>query len=323
MPSFPGIIVRNWRLKLTALALAVVLWVTMRLTDDRIGRLDIASVDVRVVHVHRDWFLRQPPSPPAVEMSVTGPLRDILRVAMSRPTIEIRVDSVLREDTVLTLVPDWVTDVDRSSVTIDNFRPSSVRLLLERNKEEEIPVTVRLTGELPDSLAMVSEPRANLLFTGVRGAASAVDALETVFLLPFDLGGVTGSGRFEVALDTTGLGGLVVSPMSATLTVEVAPMRSRVLALPVQWPGAGADLVTDPAVVNVTLYGAGTLLESVDTAATRVVVDGAAEAVRLAVEENGEARAALRLTGVPARLRGEIETDSVTVRGTGGPAPRG
>ena len=318
MPSFPGIIVRNWRLKLTALALAVVLWVTMRLTDDRIGRLDISSVEVRVVDVHRDWFLRQPPSPPAVEMSVTGPLRDILRVAMSSPKIEIRVDSVLREDTVLTLVPDWVTDVDRSSVTIENFRPSSVRLLLERNKEEEIPVTVRLTGELPDSLALVAEPRANLLFTGVRGAASAVDALETVFLLPFDLGGVTGSGRFEVALDTTGLGGLVVSPMSATLTVEVAPMRSRVLALPVEWPGAGADLALDPAVVNVTLYGAETLLDAVDPAATRVVVDGAAEAVRSAVEENGEARVPLRLTGVPARVRGEIGADSVTVRGTGG-----
>ena len=317
--SFPGIIVRNWRLKITALTLAVVLWVTMRLTDDRIDLLSISNVEVRVEHVHRDWFLRQPPSPPAVEMSVTGPLRDILRVAMSRPTIVIRVDSVLKEDSVLTLIPDWVTDVDRSSVTIENFRPSSVRLVFERNKEEEIPVTVRLTGELPDSLAMVAEPRANLLFTRVRGAASAVDALETVFLEPFDLSGVTGPGRFEVALDTAGLGGLVVNPRSATLTVEVAPMRSRVLAIPVEWPGADPELVLESAVVNVTLFGAEELLMGADTAALRVLVGVEAAAVRGAVEEDGEARVPVSLIGVPAWVRGVVEVDSVTVRGAGGP----
>ena len=317
--SFSGIIVRNWRLKITALTLAVVLWVTMRLTDDRIDLLSISNVEVRVEHVHRDWFLRQPPSPPAVEMSVTGPLGDILRVAMSRPTIVIRVDSVLKEDSVLTLIPDWVTDVDRSSVTIENFRPSSVRLLFERNKEEEIPVTVRLRGELPDSLAMVAEPRANLLFTRVRGAASVVDALETVFLEPFDLGGVTGPGRFEVALDTAGLGGLVVNPRSATLTVEVAPMRSRVLAVPVEWPGADPELVLESTVVNVTLFGAEELLMGADTAALRVLVGVEAATVRGAVEEDGEARVPVSLIGVPAWVRGVVEVDSVTVRGAGGP----
>lgn len=319
MSSFPGILLRNWRLKITALTLAVVLWVTMRLTDDRIGRVDLSSVEVRVEHVHRDWFLRQPPSPPTVEMSVTGPVGDILRVAMSRPTIAIRVDSVFREDSVLTLNPDWVTDVDRSSVSIENIRPSSVRLLFERNKEEEIPVTVRLTGELPDSLALVAEPRANLLFTGVRGAASVVDALETVFLEPFDLGGVAGPGRFEVALDTAGLGGLVVNPTSATLTVEVGPKRARVLALPVEWPGADPDLVLESSVVNVTLYGAEELLAEADTATLRVLVDADAATVRGAVEEDGEARIPLSLIGVPAWVRGVLEVDSVTVRGSGGP----
>ena len=319
MSAFPGTLLRNWRLKITAFALAVVLWVTMQLTDDRIDRLTISSVEVRVEHVHRDWFLVQPPSPSAVEMSVTGPLRDILRVSMSRPTIEIRVDTVAREDVVLTLSPDWVTDVDRSSVTIENFRPSSVRLLLERNKEEEIPVTVRLTGQLPDSLALVAEPRANLLFTRVRGAASVVDALETVFLEPFDLSGVTGPGRFEIALDTAGFGGLVVNPTSATLTVDVASMRSRVLALPVVWPGADAELVLESAVVNVTLYGAEELLAGADTAALRVLVDADATVVRSEVEEDGEARVPLSLVGVPTWVRGELEVDSVTVRGAGGP----
>lgn len=313
--SFPGILVRNWRLKITALALAVLLWVTMRLTDDRIDRLSIPGVEVRVEHVHRDWFLRQPPSPASVQMSVTGPVGDILRVAMSRPAIVIRVDTVAKEDTVLTLIHDWVTNIDRSSVDIENFQPSTVRLLFERNQEEEIPVSVRLTGELPDSLAMVSEPRANLLFTRVRGPASQVDALETVFLEPFDLSHITGTGRFEVPLDTTGLGGLVVNPTTATLSVEVATRRSRVLApLPVEFRGADGTLEPDPAWVGVTLFGADEVLNRVDTTGIRVWIGAEAAAVRAVVAQEGLARVPLVLDGLPARVEGTVEVDSVTVR---------
>jgi len=315
-----GLLVRNWRLKITALALAVMLWVTMRLTDDRTDRLTIPGVAVRVEHVHRDWFLRQPPSPAAVRMSVSGPVGDILRAAMSRPAIVIRVDSVSKEDTVLTLTHDWVTNIDRNSVNVENFQPSTVRLLFERNQEEEIPVSVRLAGEVPDSLALVAEPRANLLFTRVRGPASQVDALETVFLEPFDLDRLTGPGRFEVPLDTAGLGGLVVNPTMATLTVEVAARRSRVLApVPVEFPDAGANLELDPAMVAVTLYGAEAVLNRADTTGIRVRVAEDAAAVRAEAAQDRPVRVPLVLSGLPAWVEGAVEPDSVTVLGAGVP----
>ena len=318
--SFPGLVLRNWRLKIAALALAALLWVTMRLSDNRVDRLDIPSVEVRVEHVHRDWFLRQAPLPSTVQMSVSGPIGEILRAAMSQPAIVIRVDSVLDEDSVLTLIPDLVSNVDRSSVIIEDFAPSSVRLLFERNKEEEIPVSVRLTGELPDSLAMVSEPRANLLFTRVRGAASIVDVLETVFLESFDLGQLTGSGRFDVPLDTGGLGSLAVNPTTATLIVNVATRRSRVLSpLGIDFAGAGDDLVLEPASVNVILYGAEEVLNQTDTAAVRVRVNADAASVRRALEENGEVRVPLAVSGLPVWVEGVADTDSVTIRGAGTP----
>ena len=312
--SLSGLIVRNWRLKISALALAVLLWVTMRLTDDRTARLTIPDVEVRVEQVHRDWFLKAPPLPPTVQMSVSGPQGELVRVAMSQPAMVIRVDSVLGEDSVVTLIPDWVSNVDRSSVTIENFAPSSVRLLFERNKEEEIPVSVRLSGALSDSLAMVAEPRANLLFTRVRGAASLVDELETVFLELFDLGGVTESGRFDVALDTTGLGGLAVNPVSATLTVEVASKQSRVVALTVAIPGGGNDLVVDPATVPVTLYGAGEVLARVDSSALSLRVVPTAEELRRTLEEVEDARVPVALSGLPQWVEGVVEPDSVSVR---------
>ena len=306
-------IVRNWRLKIAALALAVLLWVTMRLTDDRVSRLTIPDVEVRVEQVHRDWFLKEAPLPQTVQMSVSGPQGELVRVAMSQPAMVIRVDSVLSEDSVVTLIPDWVSNVDRSSVTIENFAPSSVRLLFERNKEEEIPVSVRLRGSLPDSLAMVSEPRANLLFTRVRGAASVVDELETVFLEPFDLSRLTGSGRFDVALDTAGLGGLAVNPVSATVSVEVAPKQSRVVTLQVAVPGGG-DLVVDPDTVAVTLYGAGELLARMDSAALGLRVVTAVDELLRLLEEAEDVRVPIALSGIPQWIEGVVGSDSVSVR---------
>ncbi len=306
-------IVRNWRLKIAALALAVLLWVTMRLTDDRVSRLTIPDVEVRVEQVHRDWFLKEAPLPQTVQMSVSGPQGELVRVAMSQPAMVIRVDSVLSEDSVVTLIPDWVSNVDRSSVTIENFAPSSVRLLFERNKEEEIPVSVRLRGSLPDSLAMLSEPRANLLFTRVRGAASVVDELETVFLEPFDLSRLTGSGRFDVALDTAGLGGLAVNPVSATVSVEVASKQSRVVTLRVAVPDGG-DLVVDPDTVAVTLYGAGELLARMDSAALGLRVVTAVDELLRLLEEAEDVRVPIALSGIPQWIEGVVGSDSVSVR---------
>ena len=317
--SLSGFIVRNWRLKIAAFVLAVLLWVTMRLSDDRVSRLSIPGVEVRVEQVHRDWYLRQAPLPPTVEMSVSGPIGELLRVAMSQPAIVVRVDSVLKEDSVLTLIPDWVSNVDRSSVTIENFAPSSVRLFFERNKEEEIPVSVRLVGTLPDSLAMVNEPRANLLFARVRGAASSVDALETVFLEPFDLGALTGPGRFDVPIDTAGLGELVVSPTTATLTVDASTRTTRVLMSMVELAGAGDDLAVEPVSVAVTLYGAEELLGAVDSAAVRVLVGAEAGELRRQLEENEAVRVPLTLSGLPRWVEGTLGVDSVTVGGSGTP----
>ena len=312
--ALPGILARNWRLKISALVLAAILWVTMRLSDDRPERLAIPAVEVRVEHVHRDWYLAEAPSPSAVQMSVSGPLGDILRVAMSRPRVAIRVDSVASADSVLTLVRDWVTGVDRNKVTIEDLHPSTVRLSFGRIKEEEIPVSVRLTGELPEALALTGRPRANLLFVNVRGPAPQVDALQTVFLAPFDLSRLEGAGKFDVAVDTVGLEGLALSPNTATLTVDAAPKRTRALApLEIALPAGAASLVLEPAVATVTLVGAGEVLERVEETAIGVRVATDAEAMLAAIGEHGQARVALEVYGLPAFVAAEISPDSATV----------
>jgi len=307
--SLSSVITRNWRLKLAALTLAVLLWITLRLSDDRVSRLEIPAVAVRVDQVASDWRLQGEPSPSTVDMTVTGPMRDLLRVAMAAPVVVVPLDSVPTEDLVLELAPDWVWNVDQSSVIVEDFAPSSVRLIFERIKVDDIPVTPRLIGRLPDSLALVAEPRTNLLFAQVRGSASEIDALQTVFLEPFDLRSVTGSGPIEVAVDTTRLAGLDVTPRVATLLVEVATRETQVVGpVPVEIVGGGDDLVAEPAAVNVRLSGAGVLLDGSE--ATSVLVNVPADSLetqRLAVEVHGLA----------LFVDGTAEPDSITVRQTG------
>ncbi len=318
--SLTGIVTRNWRLKTAALAVAVVLWVTIRLSDQSVSLLTIPDVEVRVEHLDPDWVPSRPPAPARVEMTVTGPMNELFRAAMAEPVVVIPVDSVAQENVVLSLASDWVRNVDRTSVGIEGFAPSTVRLFFERNRLVDIPVSRRLTGRLPDSLALVAEPRANLLFAQVRGPASAVDPLETVFLEPFDLGRVTGSGRFEVALDTIGLGAVTVNPLTAVLTVEAAPRRSWVVGrFAVDFPEADEGWILDPASLEVTLFGAELQLSAIDLDAIRVVVSADVASVRLEVERNGEARVPVAVSGLTPWVEGAAAADSVTVRGTGPP----
>lgn len=318
--SMTGIVTRNWRLKGAALALAVVLWVTMRLSDQSVSLLTIPDVEVRVEHLDPNWMLTGPPSPDRVEMTVTGPMNELFRAAMADPVVVIPVDSAGREDVVLGLESDWVRNVDRTSVGIEGFAPSSVRLFFERNRLVEIPVSVRLTGRLPDSLALVSEPRANPLFAQVRGPASAVDRLETVFLEPFDLGGLAGSGRYGVGLDTIGLGPVTVSPTTAVLTVEAAPRQSWVVGqVAVEFPGADEGWFLDPEAIGVTLFGADLQLSAIDVDAVRVAVAADAASVRLELERSGEARVAIAVSGLSRWVEGALEADSVTVQREGPP----
>ena len=307
-------------MKLAALALAVLLWATMRLSDDRVSRLEIPGVQVRVDQVASDWLLKGEPSPSTVDMTVNGPMGDLFRVAMAEPVVVIPVDSVPGEDLVLELVPDWVWNVDRGSVVIEDFAPSSVRLLFERYRVEDIPVSLRLTGRLPDSLALVAEPRANLLFAQVRGPQSEVDALETVFLDRFDLSDLTGSGRFDVAVDTTGLAGLVVSPMAATVMVEAATRVSRVVGpVSVEFVDDGEGFVVEPASLEVRLSGARVFLDVADAADLVARVTADPMEVRRAIDENGEVRLPVEVIGLSRFVDGVAEPDSVTVRRTGSP----
>lgn len=307
-----GLFRRNWRLKIAALAVTVLLWATIRV--GAISRQDLPDVAVRVENDDPDWVPTGLPSPATVQLALTGPARDLFRVAVDRPVVVVPIDRVLSDDSVIILRPEWVRNADRPGVAIEDITPSTIRIQFERNEGASIPVSRRWRGSLPDTLSFVTVPQVSPLFTNVRGPASAVDQLEAIFTEPFDLGSVSASGRFEIPLDTAGVG-LRVTPSVVTLTVNVAPTVERSLSPePVRIPEQDQAMLelVDAQPIPVTLRGAQAVLDEVDTDAVtlEVLVDPLAREMA----QGEEMYLAVVVGGLPELVQGRADPDSMLVR---------
>jgi hypothetical protein len=138
--------------------------------------------------------------------------------------------------------------------------------------------------------------------------------LDSIPLYTFDLGGVTGTGVYAVGVDTTGLGGAVVSPSTVTLDVRVEDLVERELEGLIVYAEAGpgqADVAIDPAEVRVTLSGARTPVTSVNQRSLRVWIP---PEYLEDMEPGEQRRVPLVVDGVPDLVSAELETRYVTIR---------
>lgn len=314
MALLPRVVVHNWRLKLAALGLSVFLWALVQ-TEPRNAESFSASVLVDVADTA--WTVAGPPDPASVELRLTGPTRDIIRLAREGTLIRVPVEAVGSPDSVVTLRREWVALGEGTGLSVESLVPNTVRVTFEPAVSRAVPVALRLVDGLPERLALASPIGLNPQVVRVRGPASRVNALDSVRLRPLDLASVEESGVYEVPVDTAGLAGLRLQPTAATLGFRVEDEVERVLSdLPVQIQRAddGTDLVARPSSVPVILRGARTLVTAVDPRDLIVLV--APELVQGMVPGE-ERRVPLRLEGVPALVRASLPTETVVVRRAG------
>lgn len=316
----PGVFRRNWQLKIAAFFLAVLLWATVRV--GAVSRQDVPGVPIRVQLTDPEWFPVGEASPSMVDLGVTGPARNLFRFALDRPSVVIPISAVSGEDTIVILRPDWVRMSDRQGVAIEGFTPSSVRLRFERRRMAPIPVSLRLTGELADSLALVEQPQVSPLFSQVSGPASTVENLETIFTLPFALDQIQATGEYNAVLDTTGLGTARVNPRETTVTFRLVPRDSRDLGIfPIGLPSMTRGFIMEPPEAAVVIHGAPAVIDIFDRSEVGLVVDPTFQFEGLGPGE--EARVAVQVTGLTSLLSGSAVPDSVTLRREpGGPDGR-
>lgn len=305
------LVAHNWRLKLSSLGLSVLLWALVQSDDGNAETF--SSVPIVVEVADTAWTLASAPNPSSVEVRISGPVREMFRLAREGTVVRVPVTDVGSADTLVALRRDWIAVGEGSGVSVESILPSAVRLAFEPATARVLPVSVRLRGRLPDHLAFASSIGLNPPVMRVRGATSVVEGMDSVRLEVVDLDGIDESGVLVVRVDTTTTRGVRVTPSSASLSFRLEEEVERLLTgVPVEVtdvpPG---QVVVRPDSVDVVLVGARTLVTAVSTADLRAVVGGP---LVEGMEPGEERRVPLRIIGVPNLVGAEATVELVTVR---------
>ena len=212
----------NWGLKLTAVGMAVLLWMAVRANEP--DRATFPGVPVDVVLRDADWQLAGPPVPPTVRVTVVGPTGELLSLANELPSIVVPIEQVT--DTLVSQVVSvqWVQlpGGTRDARVID-VEPDTVQLRYERLASTALPVYVPTTGEPPEGFTLARPISTNPSLVEVRGPATRLSDIDTVRLLPVDVSGIRSTTNVPTLVDTASLSGLSVTPREVNVILRVVP----------------------------------------------------------------------------------------------------
>ena len=305
-------LVHNWRLKLAALGLSVLLWGLVQ-SEPREAQT-VGSVPVVVEVTDTAWAASAPPQPREVELRLSGPTGEIIRLSRAGTVLRVPITQVGSRDSLVTLRRDWVDLGEGSSLAVESMYPSAVRISFEPAVTRVVPIALRTTGSLPSRLALASPIGLTPHVARVRGPTERVEALDSVLLRALPLREIRGSGVVELALDTVGLAGVYVSPATATVGIRVEERTERTLSGIEVLAQAGygrSSLTVTPGTVEVVLVGARTLLAVVDPQDVHAWVDP--ELLR-DMEPGEERRVPFQVEGIPPLVTLDLPEEHVVVR---------
>jgi YbbR domain-containing protein len=211
----------DWALKLTSLAVAFLLWVTVRAETP--GQWD-TDIEVRVVNNDGDWVVAGPPTPSAVKVMFRGPLGELLRIASELPAVIVTVDQVSDSLEFHELRRNWVRmppGTDNTEVV--GFNPTGVRLSFDRVSTRLIPVAVGVQGRLPDGYHLAGQPIVDPAVVRASGARRDLSKIDSLRLPPIELGDRRSLDTLELTIDTTDTG-LIISPRTVRVVVPIRPI---------------------------------------------------------------------------------------------------
>lgn len=310
MSFVPRFIAHNASLKFLALVGAVILWAIV--PGDPQGGETLGDIPVRVQVADLDWVPAGPPEPARVQVRLSGPTREIIRLAREGAMVRIPVERVSSPDTTVTLRRDWVVLPGTAGVLVEEVVPGTVRLQFEQARSRSLPLQVRTIGALPGDLALAAPIGVVPAVARVRGAARLVDPLEFIPLRQVDLSGIRESGILQVPVDTAGMGSVLVTPQQASVGIRVERAVEEVLdsaVVEVSDPPS-YTLVIEPESVAVRIRGAASRMAAALGDGVRPAV---ARALVLGMAPGDTRRVPLEILGLPDLVQGRAEPDSVTV----------
>lgn len=219
---------QNWRLKLAALALAVLLWAVVSAEQ-----VTTQWIPVRVEPVVRDpsYVLTGGPEPAEVRVRFTGPGRELWELALDRPVLVLPVRDVGAARSFV-LDPGMVRVPEGLRVNAEDVRPAVVRLELERVVTREVPVRARVAARSLERYVLGDSLRVAPATVRATGPESVLDTLQALFTRPFEIvpdDDTSFARRADV--DTAGLGGVTLSASDVRVSGGVDRRVERAFAV--------------------------------------------------------------------------------------------
>jgi YbbR domain-containing protein len=207
-------------LKVTALGLAFLLWTLVK-TDNQVP---IAGIPIRVVNQDPGWVLAGPPEPPTVQVTFSGPVRELFRLAADRPSVLVPIEDVSDTTAVVLLHTNWVALGNRLTATrVEDIRPTAIRLRFDRISTKTIPVAARLLGSPVPGFELAGPAVIEPPTVWASGASRRLESIDSIRLPPIDLTQRTATDTFTLVIDTTGMG-VIMTPREVRVIVPIRPV---------------------------------------------------------------------------------------------------
>lgn len=297
------LITENWKLKVLAFALAVLLWVVVTADQPTTGWF---PVPLEIVVTDPNYQLRSDDLPAEVEVRFAGPGRDLLDIALRRPTLRLAINDVEDEVEARALEPRMVQLPGQMAVNALDVRPAAVQLQFTRVETKTVPIRATISSELGDDYAIVDTLEANPGTVRLTGPVGQLQSITSVATEAFTLTPEDSVVNELVAIDTTELAGIQLSAREIAITGRIDRVVERSLVgVPVD-VGPGIGIL--PRAVDVTLTGPASVVEEISPEFFRVVISIAEIPTRI---PSGGVIVPLRIDGLRPGVEAVLEPDRV------------
>ncbi len=167
---------RNWGLRLLALGIAIGIWFNASVEDRLVASERVVEASVSY-NRPRGFVVINPL--PTINVRLGGSKKAVRQLSPSMVYVQVELTQRQEGSATITLGPDNVTAPDGLEVV--SLEPAQIRVDLEREVTERVPVFAKLTGE-PAAGSTVQEPEVfpnQVLVTGPASMLAKLDALAT------------------------------------------------------------------------------------------------------------------------------------------------
>lgn len=243
----------KWPYKLTALLLALLLWVVVSAEERQEEGVTTA---VEWVVEDTAWVLVD--APEEVTTVFQGRITDFMSFVGNRPVLRYAVDTVTDSRMTVNFSTAMVRFGGERSVRPVTVRPSAAVLRFEPRVAKTVPVELALELSPAEGFEVVGEPVVEPDSVRISGAESQVAAITAVTTERVEIADFSSSVRRDVRVRLPGDADHVTAePPIVLATVRVDSVVERTFHLPVQVRGEGDGYVLDPDSVRVRVRGPG------------------------------------------------------------------